>query len=268
MSESGLSSPSGSPLSPSSQANRSNYGAPNSPPSAPPSAPYPAPSGGRHTRSMGPPPPVADPHARGGRPPAGAGPHGRGEVTDGSGDAWGVGTNWQADSSAAKAQASRRRATSFVPGTGSLAAPPPAPAPRRRRPPSGIPPRTAPRSPTSSTPCPRRRGAAPRSPPSTPPTNPGFTTEPARRRPRRRRPPAPRTAITSPAEANNTGANNTRGTANTTGVPPGPRRGRSGTRARRPGMAPPRGSARTRTKCFTGVRRRRRTTARGARRRR
>ena len=72
----------------------------------------------------------------------------------------------------------------------------------------------------------------------------------------------------SPAEANNTGANNTRGTANTTGVPPGPRRGRSGTRARRPGTAPPRGSARTRTKCFTGVRRRRRTTARGARRRR
>ena len=100
----GLGSPQGSPL-----ANRSNYGAPNSPPSAPPSYAEPA---GVRTRSMGPPPPVA------GRPPAA-----RGEVSDGSGDPWGAGTNWQADSAAAKAQAQRRRQTSYVPGTGSMAPP-------------------------------------------------------------------------------------------------------------------------------------------------
>ena len=102
----GLGSPQGSPL-----ANRSNYGAPNSPPSAPPSYAEPAGAGVR-TRSMGPPPPVAS------RPPAA-----RGEVSDGAGDPWGAGTNWQADSAAAKAQAQRRRQTSYVPGTGSMAPP-------------------------------------------------------------------------------------------------------------------------------------------------
>jgi len=100
----GPGSPQGSPL-----ANRSNFGAPNSPPSAPPSYAEPAGTGVR-TRSMGPPPPAA------GRPPAA-----RGEVSDGAGDPWGAGTNWQADSAAAKAQAQRRRQTSYVPGTGSTA---------------------------------------------------------------------------------------------------------------------------------------------------
>ena len=104
----GPGSPQGSPL-----ANRSNYpGAPNSPPSAPPSHTYgePANSGVR-TRSMGPPAAVTRGH---GAPP-------RGEVSDGGGDPWGQGTNWQLDSNAAKAQAQRRRQTSFVPGTGSTA---------------------------------------------------------------------------------------------------------------------------------------------------
>ena len=244
--------------------------APRTAPERPPSAPYPAPSGGRHTRSMGPPPPVADPHARGGRPPPARAPTAaaRSQTAPATRGASARTGRRTPPRRRRRRAAGARRVSSRARGRSRRPTPDPAPAPRRRRPPSGIPPRTAPRSPTSSTPCPRRRGAAPRSPPSTPPTNPGFTTEPARRRPRRRRPPAPRTAIRSPAEANNTGANNTRGTANTTGVPPGPRRGRSGTRARRPGTAPPRGSARTRTKCFTGVRRRRRTTARGARRRR
>ena len=102
----GPGSPQGSPL-----ANRSNYGAQNSPPSAPPSYAEPAGAGVR-TRSMGPPPAVAS------RPPVA-----RGEVSDGSGDPWGAGTNWQADSATAKAQAQRRRQTSYVPGTGSMAPP-------------------------------------------------------------------------------------------------------------------------------------------------
>ena len=115
----GPGSPQGSPL-----ANRSNFGAPNSPPSAPPSYAEPASTGVR-TRSMGPPPPAA------GRPPAA-----RGEVSDGAGDPWGAGTNWQADSAAAKAQAQRRRQTSYVPGTGSMA-PPFATGHQGHRPPAG-----------------------------------------------------------------------------------------------------------------------------------
>ena len=115
----GPGSPQGSPL-----ANRSNFGAPNSPPSAPPSYAEPAGTGVR-TRSMGPPPPAA------GRPPAA-----RGEVSDGAGDPWGAGTNWQADSAAAKAQAQRRRQTSYVPGTGSMA-PPFATGHQGHRPPAG-----------------------------------------------------------------------------------------------------------------------------------
>ena len=39
---------------------------------------------------------------------------------DAASDPWGAGTNWERDSPAGKAQAQRRRQTSFVPGTGAM----------------------------------------------------------------------------------------------------------------------------------------------------
>ena len=39
---------------------------------------------------------------------------------DAASDPWGAGTTWERDSPAAKAQAARRRQTSYVPGTGTL----------------------------------------------------------------------------------------------------------------------------------------------------